>query len=102
MTFVIAYGATLATFVTVDLSFRRFVTLSLFQREILHLLASRPDTVAATLFYGAFCAGLTWLVVLPAAQDGSVLAAARDGALIGLMASGTFRLTSKATLRDWT
>ena len=76
------------------------------------LLADRPAWLAAVAFYGLYAAGILVLVVLPALDSGperaagrpgsrSLRAAALHGALLGLVAYGTYDLTNLATLRDW-
>ena len=43
-----------------------------------------------------------WLVVLPALRDQRALSAVLiSGALLGLLAYGTYDLTNQATLRGW-
>ena len=67
-----------------------------------HLLAPSPSLVPALAFYLLYWLGIVALVVRPALERGAAVArAARDGALFGLVAYGTFDLTNQALLRDW-
>lgn len=73
----------------------------LFEADVPNLLASAPNKTAAAIFYVAFAAALLHFAVMGAIARGSVSLAARDGALVGLLAYGTYELTNMATLRDW-
>ena len=72
----------------------------LYNRGIGHLMAARPDFVAAAAFYLLFAIGLMAFVVLPRAPGDWQMAAAW-GALFGFMTYMTYDLTNLATLRDW-
>lgn len=102
MTPIIAYLATLAVFTVVDLVWLGFVMTPVFKADVPAMLAAEPKIAAAAVFYAAFCAGLVYFAVLSSVEKGSMVQAGRDGALIGLMAYGTYELTNMATLRDWT
>lgn len=102
MTLVVAYLATLVAFFAVDTVWLRAVMIPVFRTDVPDLLAATPNAVAAAIFYAAFCAGLVHFAVLDAVAKNSIAQAARDGALIGLLAYGTYELTNMATLRDWT
>ena len=56
----------------------------------------------ALLFYFAFPAGLIHFALMPALAGGSPMAAFVNGALLGLLAYGTYDLANYATLRRWT
>lgn len=65
------------------------------------LLLERPRLDAAVLFYALYIAGVTVFAVQPALEAGGCLRAAALGALLGVIAYGTYDLTNLATLRDW-
>lgn len=73
----------------------------LYRPKIGHLLADRPNLVAAVAFYLLYGAGVAALVLRPAVASGSVGSALLWGAVFGLVAYGTYDLTNHATLRDW-
>jgi len=77
------------------------VGLGLYRREIGALLLEQPNLPVAGLFYLLFVAGIVLLVVQPAAADGDWLAALWMGALLGLVAYGTYDITNLSTLRGW-
>ena len=53
------------------------------------------------LFYLMFAAGLAFFSVLPGIATGQPLHAALSGAMVGLIAYGTFNLTNLAILRGY-
>jgi uncharacterized membrane protein len=64
-------------------------------------MLDRPVIWAAVLFYVLYLLGVVVLAVLPAVDGGGWMAAARTGAVLGLVAYATYDLTNQATLRDW-
>ncbi len=68
-------------------------------RELLgSLMLDKPLLLPAAVFYCLYVIGCVVFVVLPAL---SWQRAAKLGALLGLVAYGTYDLTNWATLRDW-
>lgn len=55
---------------------------------------------AAVGFYLVYLFGMVWFAGLPGLRDG-VGIAALNGAILGLVAYGTYELTSWAVMRDW-
>ncbi|MGD9340298.1 MAG: DUF2177 family protein [Chromatiales bacterium] len=55
---------------------------------------------AAVGFYLVYLFGMIWFAGLPGLRDG-VGVAALNGAILGLVAYGTYELTSWAIMRDW-
>ncbi|MDA0342317.1 MAG: DUF2177 family protein, partial [Proteobacteria bacterium] len=53
------------------------------------------------VFYVGYVAGVVYFAVLPALREGSWRAAARRGALLGLLAYATYDMTNLATLVGW-
>jgi uncharacterized membrane protein len=98
---VIAYLATGVVFLGLDAIWLSQVGLGLYRREIGALLLEQPNLPVAGLFYLLFVAGIVLLVVQPAAADGDWLAALWMGALLGLVAYGTYDITNLSTLRGW-
>ena len=89
-----------ATMMVLDLIWIGGIARPLYDRGIGHLMAERPDFVAAAAFYLLFAAGLMAFVVLPRAPGDWRMAAAW-GALFGFMTYMTYDLTNLATLRGW-
>jgi uncharacterized membrane protein len=65
------------------------------------LMAAQPVAAAAIIFYLLYAAGVTYLITLPALAAGSAGIAALRGAVFGLVAYGTYDLTSLAIMRNW-
>lgn len=65
------------------------------------LLADDFRLAPAAIFYVLYVAGIVILAVLPAIDAGKWQAAAMSGAVLGLVAYGTYDLTNQATLRTW-
>lgn len=94
-----AYLAALLTIGLLDAAWLGGVARGLYQREIGELM--RPDVrvLPAALFYIGYPAGLVLLTLWPG-SDGAATPLWR-GALLGLIAYGTYDLTNLATLRGW-
>ena len=73
-----------------------------YRRELPGLLADKPKWVPALGFYVLYAIGTLVLVVMPALDaDDSTARVAGMGALLGLVAYGTYDLTNHATVRGW-
>ena len=101
MKILILYLATLLVFLLIDLIGLRVLIRPVFERHVAHLLADPFRLGAAGLFYMGYVAGLLWFVSIPALREGDPVAALIGGALLGLLAYGTYEFTNYATLRDW-
>lgn len=101
MKILILYAATAAIFFAVDALGLRLLIKPVFERNISHLLADPFRLVPAALFYLGYVAGLLWFVSVPALRTGDPVAALVGGAVLGLLAYGTYEFTNYATLRDW-
>ncbi|MFA9229466.1 MAG: DUF2177 family protein [Microgenomates group bacterium] len=97
----ILYCSTAVIFFATDLIGLRFVIRPVFERYVGHLLADPFRALPAILFYLGYVAGILWFATLPALRNGDPTAALINGALLGLMAYGTYEFTNYATLRDW-
>jgi uncharacterized membrane protein len=64
-------------------------------------MADKPVIPAAAVFYLLYIAGLTFLVVLPALAANQLGSAIARGAVLGLLAYGTYDLTNLAIIRGW-
>ncbi|MBL6599544.1 MAG: DUF2177 family protein [Alphaproteobacteria bacterium] len=65
------------------------------------LLREDPNWVAAGIFYLGYIAGVVYFAILPTTPDAGWLAAAKRGALLGLLAYATYDMTNMATLVGW-
>jgi len=73
----------------------------LYRPKLGALLADKPSLVPAIVFYLLYGLGMALLVIRPAVAAGSVFTALWTGALLGLVAYGTYDLTNQATLKGW-
>lgn len=89
-------------FLVIDLIWLAGIARGLYLSEIGALLKKSPSLPVAALFYIIYLAGLTFFVLLPAHEAGSVTRAALAGAAFGLVAYATYDLTNLATLEGFT
>ncbi|KAJ04305.1 DUF2177 family protein [Sulfitobacter mediterraneus] len=101
MKILVLYLSTALVFFVADAVGLRMLIKPVFDRHIAHLYADPFRVVPAAVFYLGYVAGVLWFVALPALRDGDPVAALIGGALLGLMAYGTYEFTNYATLRDW-
>jgi len=98
---VVAYISLLAVMGVLDGAWLSFSVSRLYKPGIGHLMAEKPVASAALLFYLLYAAGVTYLITLPALAAGGVGSAALRGGVLGLIAYGTYDLTSQAIMRGW-
>jgi len=101
MALLAVYAITLAVFLAIDAIGLKTVLYPLFSRHIGDLLREEMRLGVAAGFYLVYVAGLMHFAVLPAARAESLGLALLNGALIGLIAYGTYEATNMATLRGW-
>jgi uncharacterized membrane protein len=99
-TITIAYATALVTMGILDGAWLSFATSKLYKPGIGHLMAAKPVIPAAIIFYLLYAAGVTYLITLPSLATGPTNALIR-GAVLGLIAYGTYDLTSLAILNGW-
>jgi uncharacterized membrane protein len=97
----IAYIAVLVVMGVLDGAWLSFSVSRLYKPGIGHLMAEQPVAWAAVLFYLLYAAGVTYLITLPALATGGPGSAAVRGAVLGVIAYGTYDLTSLAIMRGW-
>jgi uncharacterized membrane protein len=101
MRFLVAYIATAIVFLGLDVIWLTQIALGMYRREIGSLLLDQPNLVISGLFYLIFVAGIVLLAVFPALTGGNWLTALWMGAVLGLVAYGTYDITNLATLKGW-
>ncbi|UST86430.1 DUF2177 family protein [Pseudomonas siliginis] len=94
----IAYVSTLLTFLLLDGIWLGLLMAPTYRELLGSLMLDKPLLLPAAVFYCLYVIGCMVFVVLPAL---SWQRAAKLGALLGLVAYGTYDLTNWATLRDW-
>ena len=100
--FFISFLASLTSLAVIDGLWLTVIAKPFYAKSLSHLLAPTPRLVPAVLFYLAYAAGLSLLIVLPQVKaSGTVLTALSYGALLGFIAYATYDLTNLATLTNW-
>ena len=96
-----AYFGALITFCVMDAIWLGAVATDFYFGELDELLREDPNWLAAVVFYLGYIAGIVYFAIRPALDRGSAKTAARDGALLGLLAYATYDMTNMATLKGW-
>lgn len=101
MRLLVAYAVTAVVFLGLDALWLSQIALGMYRREIGALLLDKPNLVIAGIFYLLFVIGIVVLAVLPALNGGGWTTALLNGAVLGLVAYGTYDITNLSTLRNW-
>lgn len=101
MTLLKAYLGALVTFLILDAIWLGLIMKNRYTSQLAHLMRENPNWAAAGIFYLVYLAGVVFLAVRPALAAGSGSLALLYGAVLGLLAYGTYEMTNYATLRDW-
>jgi uncharacterized membrane protein len=96
-----AFVATLLAMLVLDAVWLGLLARDLYQEGIGPLMRAQPLWAAALAFYLMYAAGLVWFAVRPQRDQPLVRRAALAGALLGLVAYGTYDLSNLATLNGW-
>jgi uncharacterized membrane protein len=90
-----------AIFLVADAIMLSTVLQPLFAQHLGETLRDGIRPLAAVLFYLVYMAGVIWFAGWPALRDGTPVTALVNGAILGLVAYGTYELTSWTVMRDW-
>lgn len=96
----VAYAATTVIFFALDFIWLSNA-LSFYRERLGNLLLDNPQLGYAAGFYLLYVAGIVALAVNPALNGGNWLNALVAGAILGLVAYGTYDMTNLSTLRGW-
>lgn len=103
--FLVAYVATAVPFLALDAVWLSTAMQWLYAPRIGPLLLAQPRILPALLFYALYVVGVVVFAVLPASRapagSGAVQPALGLGALLGVVAYGTYDMTNLATLQGW-
>ncbi len=97
----IAYISTGFVFLVLDGAFLTLAGMKLYKPEIGELISDQVRLPPAAAFYFLYVAGMIYFCVAPN-LSGSWVKAAVSGAILGLVAYGTYDLTCHAVMRVWT
>ncbi|MBS0560442.1 MAG: DUF2177 family protein [Proteobacteria bacterium] len=98
--FLLAGVAALVVFLALDTVWISQVALPQFRAAFGDALLFRP--VPGLLFYVLYIVGIVFFAIRPAMETGRWTTALGHGALLGLIAYGTYDLTNYATLKPYT
>lgn len=96
-----ALGAATVTFGAADAIWIGGVAKKLYDSNIPHLMADKINAAPAGVFYAAYIAGTVYMIAQPNNTKRTWKHAARDGAILGGLAYGTFGFTNAAVLDDF-
>ena len=101
MTYVVAYIATAIVFLGLDALWLSKVALGMYRQELGGLLLDKPNLPIAGAFYLLYVVGIVVLAIVPALDGGGWVKALLLGAVLGLVAYGTYDITNLSTLKGW-
>jgi uncharacterized membrane protein len=99
--YLVAYVAAAAAMLVLDAIWLTQAVPRIYQPAIGPLLADKPNLAVAGIFYLLYVVGIVVFAALPALEARSWMLALGLGALLGLVAYGTYDFTNLATLRGW-
>lgn len=95
------YLITLIAFLGMDSLWLGLVAPGFYRSQIGHLMAEKPNFLAAGIFYPLFAYGMTVFVVEPGVRGDSLVRTSLRGALFGLVTYAAYDLANLATLKGW-
>jgi len=99
---IILWIAAAVLFLAIDMVWLLWLGRSIYVTEIGEILRQPPNMAAAGAFYALYITGLMIMVIWPAVQAQSVVQGMLYGALLGLVAYGTYDLTNLAVMKGFT
>jgi uncharacterized membrane protein len=101
-TFIIAYLSSILPMLAIDGVWLATMSKRFYMVRLGSIMAPSPRLAPAALFYLVYNLGIALLVVVPAVDHHTAMfKVLLYGALLGLVAYGTYDLTNQATLREW-
>jgi uncharacterized membrane protein len=97
--YLILYAAVAVVFFPLDFIWLSTMGKNFYIPELGSLMLPKPNLVIAGLFYLAYVAGIVALVAAPA--EGDMVKALIFGAILGLVAYGTYDLTNLSTIEGF-
>lgn len=89
------------TFLIADTVMLSNILKPLFTRHLGETLLDDIRPLPAILFYVVYMFGVIWFVGWPALREAAPGKALLNGAILGIVAYGTYELTSWTVMRDW-
>lgn len=101
MSMIAAYVAAALVFFALDFLWLGVIAKDFYAGALGPWLRPSPNLAAAAVFYAAYVAGVLYFAIMPAWRDGGWQTALVSGALLGLLAYGTYDMTNLAVMKDW-
>jgi len=101
MDYIKMYIIAFIIFLAIDAIWLGLVAPKFYKAQIGHLMAEKPNLVAALVFYLVFIVGVVYFVINPAIEAQSISKVIVSGLLFGFITYATYDLTNLATLKDW-
>lgn len=98
---ILAYAGAALGMLTLDSVWLTLMADRLYRPQLGPLLADEFRAAPALAFYALYLFGVVHFAAAPALREESWRRAALNGALLGLVAYGTYDLTNQATLAHW-
>ncbi|MFO7969058.1 MAG: DUF2177 family protein [Bacillota bacterium] len=98
--FIKMYAIAFVVFLVIDAIWLGLVAKNFYKNNIGHLMADKPNFIAAGVFYLIFIFGVVFFIY-QGVVDENLPKALLAGAIFGFMAYATYDLTNLATLKDW-
>lgn len=99
--YIVSYIAVAVCMLALDVVWLSSTAQTIYRPVLGDLLRPDVNIPPAVLFYLLYVAGIVFFGVLPAVKSGEWTTAALNGAMLGLVAYGTYDLTNQATLVKW-
>jgi uncharacterized membrane protein len=99
--FIGVYLLTIIVFLLLDMVWLLKIAPKFYRTYIGHLMADKPNLIAALFFYLIFIFGLVYFVYWPLRESNDLVMLALNGALFGLVTYATFDLTNMAVLKNF-
>ncbi len=98
----LGYLYTLVALIVLDGIWLGVIAKPFYQKWLGYLMAPTPNWIAVILFYLLYASAILFFVITPAIQDHkNLFSVFFIGAFFGLVAYGTYDLTSHAITKDW-
>lgn len=102
LAWILAYVIALLLFAAIDITWLMTMGSKLYRETLGDILLADVRLGPAAAFYLLYPVGLVTFAIMPGVREGSPVTAGLYGALLGLVAYGTYEFTNFATLRNWT